>query len=181
MPELRDASKNKPLTASMEDYLEAIFDLDAKKQAVRVKDIADRLDVRMPSVTSMLKILNQRGLVNYEKYETVHLTAEGVVIGREMRRKHDALRRFLTDVLKIDDGTADAEACRMEHVLSSETMDRLDDFINFIYTCPRAGERWLRHFEDFCLHGWDMETCSENSEKFIRGMKKPGAVVEKGS
>lgn len=129
-----DRLMEKPLTASMEDYLEAIFDLDRKKQVVRVKDIADRLDVRMPSVTSMLKTLNERGLVNYEKYETVHLTAQGVIVGKEMRRKHDTLRRFLTDILNVDPETADAEACRMEHALSSDTMDRLVDFVNFIYT-----------------------------------------------
>lgn len=159
----------------MEDYLEAIFDLDTKKQVVRVKDIADKLDVRMPSVTSMLKTLNERGLVNYEKYETVHLTAQGVVIGKEMRRKHDALRRFLAEVLRVDSETAEAEACKMEHALSSETMDRLVDFINFIHTCPRAGESWLRNFEDFRAHGWDVETCCENSEAFFRNMNKSDA------
>lgn len=132
-----DRLMKKPLTASMEDYLEAIFDLDRKKQVVRVKDIADRLDVRMPSVTSMLKTLNERGLVNYEKYETVHLTAQGVIVGREMRRRHDALKRFLTDILNVDPGTADAEACRMEHALSSDTLDRLVDFVDIIYAdCP---------------------------------------------
>ncbi|MDD5475604.1 MAG: metal-dependent transcriptional regulator [Syntrophales bacterium] len=163
----------KPITASMEDYLEAIFDLHRNNKAVRVKDIAGKLDVRMPSVTSMLKTLNERGLVNYEKYETVQLTEVGLLIGKEMRRKHDALRRFLTNILKVELQKADEEACRMEHALSSETMDRLADFINFIYTCPRAGESWLRHFEEYRTHGWDVETCGENSKEFLRNMKKP--------
>jgi hypothetical protein len=58
----------------MEDYLEAIFQSDEDKKAVRVKDIAKRVDVKMPSLSSMLKTLNNRGLVNYEKYEYVELT-----------------------------------------------------------------------------------------------------------
>ena len=154
----------KPLTASMEDYLEAIFDLDTKNKVVRVKDIAGRLDVRMPSVTSMLKTLNDRGLVIYEKYETVRLTEQGIDIGREMRRKHDALRRFLTKILKVDLKKADEEACKMEHALSSETMDRLVDFIRFIHDRCGEGEDWLRRFEEFRIHGILPETRGETEE-----------------
>lgn len=57
----------KTLTSVMEDYLETIFNLEIDKKVVRVKDIAGRLKVKMPSVTSMLKTLSERGLVNYEK------------------------------------------------------------------------------------------------------------------
>jgi len=56
---------DRPLTSVMEDYLEAIFDLDRERKTVRVKDIARRMNVKMPTVTSMLKNLNDRGLVNY--------------------------------------------------------------------------------------------------------------------
>jgi len=55
------------LTAVMEDYLEAIFDINQTKKTVRVKDIATRMDVKMPTVSSMLKTLRDRGLVDYEK------------------------------------------------------------------------------------------------------------------
>ena len=55
----------RPVTPVMEDYLEAIFDLGKEKKAVRVKDIATRLGVKMPTVTSMLKTLRDRELVDY--------------------------------------------------------------------------------------------------------------------
>ena len=53
--------EDRPLTSVMEDYLEAIFDLDQDKKVVRVKDIAKRMSVKMPTVSSMLKTLNARG------------------------------------------------------------------------------------------------------------------------
>ncbi|MBW1784469.1 MAG: metal-dependent transcriptional regulator [Deltaproteobacteria bacterium] len=55
----------KPLTPTMENYLETIYTLGNEKRAVRIKDIASRLGVKMPTVTNMLKTLNNRGLINY--------------------------------------------------------------------------------------------------------------------
>jgi DtxR family Mn-dependent transcriptional regulator len=159
-------SEEKPLTATMEDYLEAIYDLDQKKKFIRVKDIAKRMDVKMPTVSSMLKTLNDRGLVNYEKYEYVELTADGVKVGKEMRRRHRVLRRFLTEILKIDYGVADEEACMMEHALSIHTLDSLTDFMEFIQSCPRAGETWLEFFEEYRVHGRRPDKCVERSETF---------------
>jgi len=57
----KESMAEKPLTSVMEDYLEAIFDLDQEKKFIRVKDIAKRMDVKMPTVSSMLKTLNERG------------------------------------------------------------------------------------------------------------------------
>ncbi|WP_231716220.1 metal-dependent transcriptional regulator [Desulfosarcina alkanivorans] len=156
----------KPLTSVMEDYLEAIFDLDKEKRVVRVKDIAKRMNVKMPTVSSMLKTLNTRGLVNYEKYEYVELTKGGMDVGQEMRRRHGVLLKFLTEILKVDLPTADEEACKMEHALSSETLDRLTDFMAFIQVCPRTGEDWLRFFDDYRSNGHRPEACKTRCETF---------------
>ena len=137
---------DKPLTPVMEDYLEAIFQLDEDKKVVRVKDIAKRMDVKMPSVSSMLKTLNNRGLVNYEKYEYVELTEAGANIGKEMLRRHDILKKFLIKILMIDPEVAEQEACKMEHALSTETLDRLVAYMNFIQSCPEAGKGWPQYF-----------------------------------
>jgi DtxR family Mn-dependent transcriptional regulator len=155
----------KPLTSVMEDYLEAIYDLDIEKKVVRVKDIAKRMDVKMPTVTSMLKTLSDRGLVHYEKYEYVELTHDGSDVGREMRRRHGILLDFLTDVLKIDQDTANDDACKMEHALSAATMDSLTDFMAFIQECPRSGGSWLNAFDEFRKHGHKSKTCGKNGKK----------------
>ena len=167
-------SKNmarKNLTSVMEDYLEAIFDLDKEKKVVRVKDIAKRMDVKMPTVSSMLKSLNDRGLVNYEKYEYVELTKAGADVGKEMRRRHEILLKFLTEILQIEFRTADEEACKMEHALSGDTLDSLTDFMEFIQVCPRAGESWLEYFEEYRAHGRRPEACLARGRVFSSEFK----------
>ncbi len=167
----KENTAEKPLTPVMEDYLEAIFDLAREKKVVRVKDIARRLDVKMPTVTSMLKTLGKRGLVHYEKYEYVELTGEGLTIGREMRRRHEILYRFLTGILKIDSRMADEEACKMEHTLSQATLESLTDFMAFIQECPRAGESWLKNFEEYRIHGYKPEKCRIRSDIFASELR----------
>ena len=166
------ATAQKPLTSVMEDYLEAIFDLDKEQKVVRVKDIARRMGVKMPTVTSMLKSLDERGLVKYRKYEYVDLTAGGKRVGKEMRRRHGLISSFLTDVLHIDAATADEEACHMEHSLSMETLERLTDFMDFIRNCPRTGDNWLDRFDEYRRHGGPPDDCPERSALFSDALQK---------
>lgn len=168
----KERKVEKPLTSVMEDYLEAIYDLDKDKKVIRVKDIAKRMDVKMPTVTSMLKTLNDRGLVHYEKYEYVEPTAKGTKVGREMRRRHQILFRFLTDILKVNVKIADDEACKMEHTLSPDTLDRLTDFVAFIQACPRAGDSWLQMFQEYRRCGYDPEKCGLHTDEFSCELKK---------
>jgi len=167
-PQEKDTLGDKPLTSTMEDYLETIYDLDQDKKVVRVKDIAKRMDVKMPTVSSMLRTLNDRGLVNYEKYEYVELTKDGETVGKEMRRRHEVLLKFLTEILEIEFEVADGEACRMEHALGIATLDRLTDFMEFIQTCPRAGENWLKYFKEYRVDGHRPEKCRARRESFSR-------------
>lgn len=162
----KNISAEKPLTSVMEDYLEAIFDLTIEKKVVRVKDIAKRLDVKMPTVTSMLKNLGKRGLVHYEKYEYVEMTERGSAVGCEMHRRHGILSKFLIDILNIDLKTADEEACKMEHTLSAGTLDSLTDFMAFIQVCPRVGEDWLERFEAYRREPWSPDKCIKQSGQF---------------
>lgn len=179
MTDLQEQKRvQKSLTPVMEDYLETIFDLDSEKKAVRVKDIAKRLDVKMPTVTSMLKTLSKRGLVNYEKYEYVELTASGSAVGGEMRRRHGVLYRFLTDILHIDPEMADEEACKMEHALSGKTLESLTDFMDFIQKCPRAGLDWLEHFEEYRKHGYEFEKCRMLSSGFACELKNQAEQLQ---
>ncbi len=149
----------KILTSVMEDYLEAIFDIEQDKRIVRVKDIAGKMGVRMPSVTSMLKALSERGLVNYEKYEYVLLTDEGVAIGKEIRRRHEILFKFLTEILETDPATAADEACKMEHVLSPVTLERLVGLMTFILACPASDKKYGIRAEDLIT---ECRNCSAN-------------------
>ena len=177
--ELNDILQRPP-TPAMEDYLEAIFNLGREKRVVRVKDIARSLGVRMPTVTSMLKTLNERKFINYEKYEYIEITDKGAVVGEEIHRRHRVLRSFLTDILNINPETADEEACKMEHAVSASTLDRFVDFMEFVQSCPRAGLNWLDRFEEYRLEGRDREKCLEHMKEFADEFRDRMDTMEEG-
>jgi len=167
----KDDISKKPLTSAMEDYLEAIFNLGKEKRVVRVKDIAKRLKVKMPTVTSMLKVLSKRELIDYEKYEYLELTEKGVAVGREIHRRHHILQGFLTDILNVDFKKADEEACKMEHAVSASTLDRFIEFMEFVQFCPRVGLDWLEYFDEYRLHGQEPDKCLARMKEFAGGFK----------
>ncbi len=169
----------KPLTPAMEDYLEAIFNLGKEKRVVRVKDIAKRLGVKMPTVTSMLKALSKRELIDYEKYEYLELTKKGLNVGREIHRRHHILRSFLTDILNVDLKKADEQACKMEHAVSTSTLDRFIEFMEFIQFCPRVGLDWLKYFDEYRLHGQEPDKCLARMKEFASGFKGRIKTMEK--
>ena len=154
------------LTPTMEDYLEAIYNLSQEKRVVRVKDIAKRLGVKMPTVTSMLKTPGDKGMIDHEKYEYLELTGKGSDIGSEIDQRHQTLKTFLTDILKIDHDQADQDACKMEHAVSPATLERIVDFMAFIENCPRGGNDWLELFNEYRKHGAPRERCLERMKRF---------------
>ena len=166
-----NTTPQKPLTPAMEDYLEAIFNLSREKRAIRVKDIAKRLNVKMPTVTSMLNTLGDREFIDYQKYEYIELTRKGQRVVKEINRRHCVLRGFLTSILKIKPKKADEEACKMEHGVSSSTLNRFVEFMEFIQSCPRAGSSWLENFDEYRLQGRDPEKCIDRIKEFSNGFK----------
>ncbi|MFW6114851.1 MAG: metal-dependent transcriptional regulator [Thermodesulfobacteriota bacterium] len=152
----------------MEDYLEAIFNLSQEKRVVRVKDIAKRLGVKMPTVTNMLKTLSERGMIDYEKYEYLELTRKGFDIGSQIDKRHQTLKAFLTDILLIDQERADEDACKMEHSVSSATLERMVEFMAFVEECPRGGMDWLTYFDEYRKHGKSKKLCLERMKKFTQ-------------
>jgi DtxR family Mn-dependent transcriptional regulator len=118
-----------PLSGSMEDYLEAIHRIGDRQAAVRVRDIAHELTVTLPSVTGALKVLERRSLVRHARYDWVELTPAGRKIAKAVDARHRVLHAFLIDMLGCDAETAERDACRMEHAISSETLSRLVRFL----------------------------------------------------
>ena len=152
------------LTTSMEDYLEAISILEEDKKYVRVRDIANHMKVKMPSVTGALKSLSERRLVNHEKYEYVELTKHGAVIAQEIRRRHNTIMRFLTEVLNVGPEAAERDSCGMEHAISTDTMDRLLTLIECLSECPNGTPACLDRFEYYVEHGEKPSTEMDGDE-----------------
>ena len=120
----------------MENYLEAIFNLAKEKRVVRVRDIAKRLGVKMPTVSNMLKTLSDKGLIDYEKYEYLELTGKGSGVGSDIDQRHQILRGSLTDILEIDFDQADEDACKMGRAVSDLTFEGFVGFMLFVKDCP---------------------------------------------
>jgi DtxR family Mn-dependent transcriptional regulator len=140
-------------TASMEDYLEAIANLSEEEPGVRVTQISNRLGVKKPSVTAALHRLSEEGLVKHKRYGLVELTREGRMIAEGVRRRHEVLFRFLSEVLDIDGEIAQEDACRMEHSLSPTSLEKLAKFVEFVMTCPKGEPVWHKGFNYYFEHG----------------------------
>jgi DtxR family Mn-dependent transcriptional regulator len=132
-------------TERIEDYLEAIDDIVREKESARAKDICDHLDVKPSSVTEMLQKLDKKGFIKYEKYQGVTLTKKGKGLANETREKHDMLKEFL-EIIGLNAGLADHDACKLEHILNPETLDRLTKFVEFVKHSPKD-PKWLDHFK----------------------------------
>ncbi|MCB9481256.1 MAG: metal-dependent transcriptional regulator [Desulfobacteraceae bacterium] len=154
--------KENKLSASLEDYLEAIYRVVCEKQAARAKDIASRLKVNNSSVTGALRTLSEKGLVNYAPYDLITLTQSGNEIAKDIIRRHHALKNFFIKILCINEDTAEEAACKMEHDVPKEILDKLILFVDFLQICPRAGEELIkgftRHCEESILTG-DCKNC----------------------
>ncbi len=131
----------KEITPTMEDYLEVIGQLGKKDEVVRVKNIARQLNVKMPSVTEALKTLAKDGLIRHEKYGYVELTQRGGRIAKEIYSRHQTLFKFLNQILGIDARTAEEDACKMEHTISSTARKKLIEFIKSLESRPQRAKR----------------------------------------
>jgi DtxR family Mn-dependent transcriptional regulator len=112
------------MTQSLEDYLEMVSFLSDDGE-VRVTDIASRLGVSKPSVLTALKSLEEQGLLEHERYRTVTLTPKGTVQASEIRDRHKFLTSFLREILGVSAEVAEEDACKMEHILSEETLKKM--------------------------------------------------------
>lgn len=144
------SAKSKKLSASLEDYLEAIFNLTGELDVARSKDIAESLNVSKSSVTGALRLLKKKGLANYKPYEYVTLTDSGRAAAAEVVRKHNILKAFFIDILDADAELAHQAACRAEHTLGPEVISRLLCFIDFINHSSKNGYDLKNNFRRFC-------------------------------
>lgn len=130
------------LSPNMEHYIQTIYLLQRKYKVARVKEIAEFMGVTMPSVTSAVKSLREKKMVDNTRYGYVELTEDGQDVAVQLIERHKMLRKFLADVLQLDESIADVDACKIEHVISEEVMDRLNKFIHLVNLCPKLIREW---------------------------------------
>ena len=142
-------SKRTQLSASLEDYIEAIYNIVAEKQKARSKDIAASLNVSGASVTEALRSLAKKKLINYAPYEAITLTNKGRKAAEDVVHRHNALKQFFIDVLGVKHDIAEQGACRVEHTAPQEIIDQMIRFINYLETCPSDSKQLVENFRTF--------------------------------
>ena len=121
----------------VEMYLKAIWHIKERGGDVKISTIAKMLNVRQPSVVQMLKKLNEKNLVNYNK-AGVFLTKEGENVGASMMRNSRLLEVLMDSALKVE---IDEEmVCGIEHHMNKQFTDALCTMLNHPRKCPHTHE-----------------------------------------
>lgn len=120
-------------SVSVENYLKCIFHLQQASPGERVKnkDIADRLEIALPSVTSMLKALAQQEMIDYVPYQGAILTEKGEREACKILRKHRLIEVFLVQTLGLTWDEVHEEAEALEHSLSERLTERIDAYLGY--------------------------------------------------
>ena len=114
---------------SAENYLETILVLQNRIGNVRSVDIVNELEFTRPSVSVAMKKLRESGQINMDGDGCITLTESGMRTARRMFERHTLLTGFLTR-LGVDEKTAAKDACRIEHVISEQSFEKIQHFIS---------------------------------------------------
>ena len=132
----------KRLTVSAEDYLERIHELIEAKGYARVSDIADLLGLTRPTVSIMVQRLSRDGYLIYEKYRGLTLTPRGAEVARRIRTRHVLLTEFL-GMLGLDRAVVSRDVEGIEHHVSQETLEKLEQLVEYWKKHPARLRAWL--------------------------------------
>lgn len=116
-------SNEREMNESRENYVKTIYVLKNKLGVVRPVDIAREMGFTRPSVSRAMSMLREKGLITLDGKMGIQLTESGLAAAKQIYEKHALLKEFLMKTVGTDEKTAEEEACRMEHFISSATME----------------------------------------------------------
>jgi Mn-dependent DtxR family transcriptional regulator len=150
-----------PVTHSAAHHLVAIDGLVEEYGYARVTDVAAKLDITRGSASITIKSLRQRGLVATDPRGFLHLTQEGLRIVRGVRARNSVMQRLFADILGVEEKLAAIDACKIEHLISGRTVQRITRLIRFMESDRPEAKKFreaLAHFGDHC--GQDPSECA---------------------
>ncbi|MEW6750051.1 MAG: metal-dependent transcriptional regulator [Candidatus Latescibacterota bacterium] len=149
------------LTHSAAHYLMAVHQLRREHGYARVSDVAKHLQITKGSVSAAMKQLKERGYVQEDHNRFLELTADGCKVVQEVEATRLVVQKFLTEGLGMDEDDARIDACKVEHLLSSDARVRLVCFLRSLFSGERVSEAFLDRFRSKaldCRHG-DVSAC----------------------
>ncbi len=166
----------KDLSSNFEDYLKTIGDLEANNGQVRSKEIAKIMKVKPSSVTNALQVLREQKLITYEPYGPITMTSRGKRIWLIIHQKYKTVKGFLTEILEIDNETADKLACTIEHAISPQVTERILLLRQFLKDDNTCGADTIEKLHNFFIEQ-TKETEKEIGKEipmFLLSVLKPG-------
>lgn len=141
--QLLEQHKNE-LTPSLEDYLEMIYRSILATGYSRVSTLAEKLNVKPPSVSKMIIKLAEQGFIEYEKYGVIKLTKRGTEIGSYLLWRHNTITQFLSLMMPENSERNFEETELVEHILSRETVECLEKLVRFFTKESETLDRLLK-------------------------------------
>jgi DtxR family Mn-dependent transcriptional regulator len=133
---------DKNLTAGLEDYLEAIYIAQSENKTVKGIDVARMLNISRASVSEALSKLVSKGLITYESYGTISFTPTGHTEAEKVYNTHNTLKSFFQTVLNISPEEASENACKIEHIVSQDILDKIEKLTLFCNENPDILEKF---------------------------------------
>lgn len=129
------------LSESQQNYIEVIYDLSKEHSHAHVKNIAEEMNISMPSVTEALRILQNLNLINHKPRHPVTLTIKGREIAKTLEKRHKAFSKFFSEILGFDKDYSENVACKIEHVIDDDLWQRLHQFQEYLYNYSEKSEK----------------------------------------
>ena len=155
------------LSLHQQKYIETIFELCREHDHAHSKSIAERLNIKMPSVTEALRTLSSLGLINYEVRKAITLTEHGLSVAKMLDCRHHNLANFFVDILGCDVARANHFACDIEHVIDCDLNKRIGAFTNFLKNGPVAYTEMIDDFKK--QYNSDCGGCSDDISRQCSG------------
>ncbi len=121
----------KNITSGLEDYLEEIYIAHTNNKPLKGAELARKLNVSRASVSEALSRLVEKKLINYSSYEAISLTKSGISEAKKVYQKHHILKDFFEKILDITPEEAGENACKIEHIVSQNILDKMIEYTKF--------------------------------------------------
>lgn len=170
-PDVWKEFESNQITHSVAHHLAAIHELTEAHGYARVSDVARHLDITRGSASLTLKALKERNYVLEDQNKFLRLSDEGRRIVDGVLTNRAIVRKFLKDVLRVEGRQAEVDACKVEHLLSLETGERLLHFVRFLLSDASVSRRFLRTFWEEKALCHDLEACPICEEECLMNLQ----------
>ncbi len=135
------------ISSGLEDYLEEIYIAQLNNNPLKGAELARKLNISRASVSEALSKLVTKELIKYNSYETISLTRKGLIEAKKVYEKHNILKEFFEQVLGIEPREAGENACKIEHIVSKNILDKMSEFTNFYRNSKALIKKYQRKQE----------------------------------